>query len=86
PFQFNNAKFKSVIYIYNLSKFSAIYRYTIIKERVVTMYIKNRQNSNKIKGFGSYQNLSLTDNICLEIAYFSYTNRWRYCCQKTSKK
>jgi len=25
PFQFNNAKFKSVIYIYNLSKLSAIY-------------------------------------------------------------
>ena len=27
------------------------------------MYIKNRRNSNKFKGFGSYQTLCLTENL-----------------------
>ena len=33
PFQFNNAKFKSVIYIYNLSKLSAIYRIKLVSKK-----------------------------------------------------
>ena len=29
------------------------------------MYIKNRRNSNRINGFGSYQTLCLTENLVL---------------------
>ena len=29
------------------------------------MYIKNRRNSNKIKAFGSYQSLCLTESFVL---------------------
>jgi len=39
------------------------------------MYIKNRRNSNKIMGFGSFQTLCLTESLVLRIAYFSYTKR-----------
>ena len=39
------------------------------------MYIKNRRDINKIKAFGSYQTVCLTEVKCFEIAYFSYTNR-----------
>ena len=37
------------------------------------MYIKNRRNSNKFKGFSSYQTLSLNESLVISIAYFSYT-------------
>ncbi len=30
-----------------------------------TMYIKNRRNIGKIKGFGSYQTLCLNENLAL---------------------
>lgn len=41
----------------------------------LTMYIKNRGDSSKIKGYHSRQNLSLTEAWSFVIAYFSYTNR-----------
>jgi len=34
-----------------------------IKYENTTMYIKNRRNSNKIKGFGSYQIKFLTESL-----------------------
>ena len=39
------------------------------------MYIKNRRNISKFKGFGLYQTLCLTENLVLQIAYLSYTKR-----------
>lgn len=39
------------------------------------MGIKNRRNTNEIKGFASYQSLCLTESLVLRNAYFSYTNR-----------
>jgi hypothetical protein len=36
-----------------------------IKNLWVTMYIKNRRNSNKIKAFGSYQILCLIESFVL---------------------
>jgi hypothetical protein len=34
-----------------------------MKKRALTMYIKNRRNSNKFKAFGSYQTLCLTESL-----------------------
>ncbi len=36
-----------------------------VKSQQVTMYIKNRRNSNEFKGFGSYQTLCLTESFVL---------------------
>ena len=36
------------------------------KAERTTMYIKNRRNSNKIKGFDSYQSLYLNESLVLQ--------------------
>lgn len=42
----------------------------------LTVYIKNRRDSTKFKGFGSNQTFCLTENPVLRTAYFSYTKRY----------
>jgi hypothetical protein len=42
------------------------------------MYIKNRRDSNEFKAFGSYQNLSLTENLVLRNRQLRVAaKRWR---------
>jgi len=45
------------------------------KKRVVTMYIKNCRNSCEIKHFSLIELSRKLENMCFEIAYFSYTYR-----------
>jgi|GEM_PF-4215215 len=42
----------------------------------VTMYIKNRRNSNKFKAFGLYLTLCLTESFVLRNRLLLYTNRY----------
>ena len=41
------------------------------------MYIKNRRNSSEVKVYSPFQYFCKLKDFCFEIAYFSYTNRWR---------
>ena len=40
------------------------------------MYIKNRRNSNKIKAYGLYQTLYITQSFVLRNRHKPYANRW----------
>jgi hypothetical protein len=41
------------------------------------MYIKNKRDSNKFKGCSPFHHSCNLKEKCFEIAYFSYTNRYR---------
>jgi hypothetical protein len=47
-----------------------------IEKLATTMYIKNRRNSNKFKGFGSCQTLCLIESLSLSTALMPYTKRY----------
>jgi len=57
------------IYISFCEEGEAVYGhvYNVKKKKILwlTMYIKNRRNSSKIKAFGSYQTLCLTESLGL---------------------
>jgi len=59
-------KSKASPYIVTLILSFVLSDYTINLKRIkLKMYIKNRRNSNKFKGFGSYQTLGLTESFVL---------------------
>ena len=41
----------------------------------LTLYIKNRRNSNKFKGFSNLQSLCCLIGECNKVAYYLYTYR-----------
>lgn len=50
----------------------------------MTMYIKNKRNSNKIKDFGTYQALFLIKVHCFEALYFSRNNGYQNSSKETA--
>ena len=55
------------------------------KAQHLTMYIKNRRDSNKIKGCSSLQLLCNLIGKCDEVAYFSYTKRYKQAEEKRQR-
>ncbi len=41
------------------------------------MYIQNRRDSSKFKGYSPFQNCNSLISLKYAIAYFAYTNRWQ---------
>ncbi len=45
------------------------------KARLLTMYIKNKRDSSRIKVYSPFQHFCRLKDLYFEIAYFSYTHR-----------
>ena len=48
-----------------------------INNQPITMYIKNKRDSSRIKVCSPFELSCKQENYCFGIAYFSYTYRWR---------
>ena len=56
---------KGNLWRYNGEKLNDLTQLKTNKRQQLTMYIKNRRNSNKFKCFGSYQSICLSESLVL---------------------
>ena len=47
------------------------------EKRAITMYIPNRRDSSKLKGYSTLQNRNSLIGLKPAIAYLPYTQRWQ---------